>query len=121
MFIPAAPEIHIEVWVPENIKIMDILNSLHPQLVEFLDITLLVSYLSQNHVLTLNERQHLLLPSYTPIEKIQKLLLQLESKDDEEQKNFIKAIYESSKQQGGGNHHKIIKLFQRKGIMLTSV
>ena len=107
----------IEVSVTDNKNILDIILTLNPQL-QKLDTQLLEPYLNQYDVLTPNDRQHLQLDK-TNIEKMQYLVTQLESKDDEAQKGFIKAIYESSQESGGGKHREIIKLFQDKGITVT--
>ena len=108
----------IEVSVTDSKNIMDIILTLNPQL-QKLDIQLLEPYLNQYDVLTPNNRQYLQLDKYTNIEKMQYLVTQLESKAEEAQKGFIKAIYESSQESGGGKHREIIKLFQDKGITVT--
>ena len=108
----------IEVSVTDSKNIMDIILTLNPQL-QKLDTQLLEPYLNQYDVLTPNDRQYLQLDKCTNIEKMQHLVTQLESKDDEAQKGFIKAIYKSSQESGGGKHREIIKLFQDKGITVT--
>lgn len=96
---------------------MDIILTLNHHLLK-LDIQLLKPYLNEFDVLTLHDRQYLQLDK-TDSEKIQYLVTQLESKADEAQKGFIKAIYKSSQEPGGGKHREIIKLFQDEGITVT--
>ena len=94
---------------------MDILFSLNPHL-QKLNIELLIPYLNQYHVLTPGEREDLQIdkPNST---KVQSLLNYLDRKTDDEQKDVIKAIYQSSLQSGGGMHCKIIKLLKENGII----
>ena len=94
---------------------MDILFSLNPQL-QKLNIELLIPYLNQYHVLTSEEREDLQINKPNNA-KVQSLLNYLERKADDEQKDFIKAIYQSSLQPGGGMHCEIIKLLKENGII----
>ena len=108
------PETSIKVSVTSSKSIMDIILYLNPQLLK-LNIKLLEPLLNQNGILTEEERQYLQLP-VTNHDKIQYLLMHLECKDIETQKDFIKAIYQSSQQSGGRMHCKIIKLFEKNGV-----
>ena len=108
------PETSIKVSVTSNKSIMKIILSLNPQLLK-LDIELLKPFLNQNGILTEEERQHLQLSGINN-DKIQYLLVHLERKDSETQKDFIKAIYQSSQQSGGRMHCEIIKLFEKNGV-----
>ena len=115
------PSNRIQILVTGSESIIEIINALNPEL-HNLNIKQLLPYLYQiKNGLTMDEKQHLQLTGVTDYSKIQYLLLQLQSKNEETLLGFIKAIYESSKQGGNGKHCEIIELFQARGIEINEL
>ena len=111
----------IQVSVTGSESIIEIINALSAEL-HNLNIKQLLPYLYQiKNGLTMDEKQHLQLPGVTDYLKIQHLLLQLQSKDEETLLGFVKAIYESSQQEGNDKHCEIIKLFQVRGVVINEL
>lgn len=98
---------------------MDIVNNKNPELQELINIGELLPHLIKYHILTNDEREHLE-PSFlsTNNTKVRYLLSKLGSKGEKGQKNFVKAIYESSKKRGNTGHCEIIELFKNGGIIV---
>ena len=101
---------------------MDIVKKLNPELRRLIDIKELLPYLIKYHFLTKDETEHLE-PEFksTNSEKVQYLLSKLDSKGEMGQKNFVKALYESSKEEGNTGHCEIIELFENKGISVNEL
>ena len=117
----ACPANQIQVSVTNGKDIMTNINTLHPEL-QKLDVQHLIPYLNENNVLlTIDIKQSLQLNGITDIEKINKLLLYLESTNQETQIGFVKAVYKSSQQQDSNEHHKIIEMFQANGIVINEL
>ena len=116
----ACPANQIQVSVTNGKDIMTIINTLHPELRK-LDVQHLIPYLNENNVLTIDVKQYLQLKEIIDIDKIDRLLLYLDSTNEETQIGFVKAVYKSSQQQGSNEHHKIIEIFQANGIIINEL
>ena len=98
---------------------MEIVNSKNPELQKLITIGELLPHLIKYRILTNDEREHLE-PDFqsTNSTKVRYLLSKLDSKGEIGQKDFVKAIYESSKKEGNTGHREIIELFKNGGIEL---
>ena len=99
---------------------MDIIYSIQPEIQELINVEELFVYLVKYRVLTKNEEQHIGPTSKeTNIEKATYLLSALNGKGPEGEKNFIKALIESSRNPGNTGHLEIIKQLCDKGLVTT--
>ena len=102
--------------------VMEIVNTMQPEMLQFIVILELLPYMKKYNILTINEEQELQLESTTNYKKVLCLLSSiLVSKSPEGKKNFIKALYESSKISGNSGHNKLIMKLQRKGITISEL
>jgi len=102
-------------------KIIGIIYKLQPDMETLLNIDELLAYLMKHRVLTNNEEQHLGPGSYaTPLEKVRFLLSEsvLGRKGLKGQKNFIRALYESSKRQGNTGHRDLVTRLRENGVII---
>ena len=115
-------ETEIRVSTDGTNNILDIVYKTNPKLQKRVSIKELLPYLIKYHILTTNEREHLE-PEFksTNCDKVQYLLSLLETKGEEGQENFIKALYESSKEEGNTGHCEIIELLKNEGIFINEL
>ena len=116
-------ETEIQISITGERSIQDVIENWNPKLQDHITIqTDFLSCLIKYKVLTKQEQEYLE-PDFlvTKSEKIRKLLSCLDSKSDEGQKNFVRALYESSKKPGYTGHVTIIDLFKSEGILIDEV
>ena len=121
IFLSGETEIQISIMGERSIQ--DVIENWNPKLQNHITIqTDFLSCLIKYKVLTKQEQEYLE-PDFpvTKSEKIRKLLSCLDSKSDEGQKNFVRALYESSKKPGYTGHVTIIDLFKSEGILIDEV
>ena len=92
---------------------------MQPEMLQHIVMSELLPYLQKYSVLTINEEQLLQLVSTTNYKKVQDLLSLIISKGPEGEKNFIIALYESSKKQGNSGHKELIAKLQHEGITVV--
>ena len=123
IFLFLSGETAIQISITGERSIQDVIENWNPKLQNHITIqTDFLSYLIKYKVLTKEEQQYLE-PNFPVTEsvKIRKLLSCLDSKSDEGQKNFVRALYESSKKPGYTGHVAIIELFKSEGILIDEV
>ena len=96
-------------------SVMEVVYRLHPDMVTYMNIQLLIRYLNKYGVLTRDERYHLNSSSKSPDEKVDYLLTCFDGKDDDMIQNFIKALKEADDHTG---HKKLCELLKVHGIKI---
>ena len=112
----------IKVLINGDKTILEIVDKTSPELHKLINIQQLFLHLIKYNILAQNEREHLGPKSTsTNFEKVQHLLSILISKGQEGQKNFLKALYESSKEEENTGHREIIEWFKKEGIDINEM
>ena len=112
----------IQISTSDNQTIMDIIYTMQPEIEELINMEKLFGYLMKYKLLTKHEEQQVGPTSReTNIQKIRHLLSALERKGPEGEKNFIKALYESTKEAGNTGHHEIIRKLHDNGVIITEL
>ena len=100
-----------------NKCLMDVINSLYPEMEDLIRMNILYAYLVAFKVLTKVEYEKLGPQSKdSPTEKNQFFLSQLDNKGPPGQEMFVKALYRTKQYD---NHHQLIELLRSKGLTIT--
>ena len=117
---PPKKQISLKISTNGDQSIMEIINTLHPELERFIKIDELLPFLNRHKVLTRNDREQLgPQSSTTPTMKTRQLLSILDSIGPVGEENFVKALFESSNDVSGHKH--LIELLQSEGVTVQMI
>jgi len=117
---PPRKQISLKISTHGDQSIMEIINTLHPEMEQYIVIDELLPFLNRHKVLTRNNREQLGPQSpTTPTMKTRQLLSILDSTGPVGEENFVKALFESSNKVSGHKH--LIELLQSEGVTIQVI